>query len=102
MDWMLIMSFIFFFLILPLILIYVFFTGLTTTWLHNYLTSTSKVATTDYTHDHRMCVIVSFFWPLVLLYLSVIYIGKFVHFVYSYPGIIYTEIRQRRKIFEKK
>ena len=84
------------FLLLPaFVLVYSFLAGTTCTWLHHYLLSTSRNG--EYSHDHRMCVFASFFWPLPLFTLGVIYTGRFVKFIYKYPTMIFNEVEERRK-----
>lgn len=83
-------------LLLPaLVLAYSFSAGLVSTWLHHYLLNTSKSG--EYSHDHRMCVFASFFWPLPLFALGLVCVGRLIKFIYQYPARIYNEVQSRRK-----
>jgi len=83
-------------LLFPIVvLLYSFCAGLVSTWLHHYLLSTSKAS--EYSHDHRMCLFASFFWPLPLFALGLIYLGHFIKFIYKYPARVFDRVQARRK-----
>jgi hypothetical protein len=82
------------------ILFYSFCAGLTTVWLHNYLVGTSK--SSEYSHDHRMCKWSSMLWPLILIVLAILYSGKTIKFVYSYPAKIYADTKNMQAKITKK
>jgi len=86
-------------LLLPtLTLLYVICAGSTGTWLHHYLIQTSN--TSEYSHDHRMCVWASLVWPIPLTMLGLVYIGRFIKYIYNYPSIIFKQVHSRRKTME--
>lgn len=74
---------------------YTFIAGAVECWLHYYLLSTSK--TSEYSHDHRMCVFTSWIWPIPVLVLIGIYTYKSLIKIYKFPHIIYLDVQKRRK-----
>ena len=88
-------------LLLFFVFVYAFVAGFVGVWLHNYLISTSKVMT-EHTHDHRMCVYASIFWPIPLILLILIHIYKIIKFVYNFPLSIFSDISNRHKKLRNK